>query len=306
MKHALITGGAGFIGSNLSRRLLFDGWTVSILDSLISGSRNWIHPKATLLPFDLRYISSKDFRGWITPETVVFHLQGLADVRHGPDQIQEDLDQNLSTTHRLLEVCKNTGIKKFIFSSSAVVYGEPEVIPTPETYSGIQTSIYGAHKLAAEAEIQAYASYFGMQWLIFRFVSFLGPYYHHGVVYDFVRALQKDPTKLQILGDGHQAKSYLNVKDGIDGILMALESGRSGVFNLGHDSTMKVDAIANLIKSRIAPKAEKHWTGGERGWIGDARNVLLDTSKMKSLGWKPTISIQDSILETIEFLLHET
>ncbi len=306
MKHALITGGAGFIGSNLARRLMNDGWLVSILDNLTTGKQGWMPKKAGFLQYDMRFVSIDDFRQWIMPETVVFHLQGLADVRHGAEQIENDFDQNVATTHRLLDFCAKTGIKRFVFSSSAVVYGEPDVIPTPETYAGIQTSIYGAHKLAAESEIQAYASYFGMQWLVFRFVSFLGPYYHHGVVHDFVRSLQKQPEQLHILGDGNQTKSYLHVMDGIEGILLALASGQSGVLNLGHDESVSVHQIVQIVTSvmglkDVAVTRETH----SRGWIGDSPVVKLCTKRIKALGWKPTISIEQAIRETVTFLLDQ-
>ena len=298
MKKALVTGGAGFIGSNLTRRLIADGYTVDVLDNFSTGKQAWVPPQAGWYHWDLRYTPPKELASKLSPDTVVFHLQGLADVRNGPDNLGADLSQNVYSTHNLLEACRLAKVKKFVFSSSAVVYGEPDVIPTPESYAGIQTSIYGAHKLAAEAEIQAYAHYFGMQWLIFRFVSFLGAYYHHGVIWDFVKSLRKDPTKLAILGDGQQTKSYLHVQDGISGIFLALESGKSGIFNLGHDESMKVDTIADLVIGLFAEKAAKVYVGGKRGWVGDSPVVRLDTSKIKKLGWEPIMGIQEAVLKT--------
>ena len=189
--------------------------------------------------------------------------------------------------------------------SSATVYGEPDIFPTPETYAPIQNSLYGASKLACEAMIQAYAEYFGIRCYIFRFVSWVGERYSHGVIFDFVKKLKNNSQMLEVLGDGEQRKSYLDVIDGVDGIFYVLEHSNEpkNVFNLGHDAFMNVLDLADIVVDQLNLKRVRYvTTGGERGWLGDSPFVHLDTTKLKALGWRPHVPIERGIRNTVRYL----
>lgn len=294
----LCTGAAGFIGSNMAKALIAAGHSVTIWDNFSTGRKEWLPKGAEVRIGDVKHLSSTRNEKY----EAVFHFQAHADVRYGRHQRALDFHQNVLCTRALLEFCARTGVKNFLFSSSAVVYGEPTVFPTPESYAGTQTSMYGASKMACEALIQAYAGYFQFKWWIFRFVSFMGRHYHHGVIVDFVKLLREDPRRLPILGDGRQRKSYLDVQDGVNGMLAAWRAD-SGIYNLGHDDSLQVREVADVICDEMKLKKVSYLTGHEeRGWIGDAPLVQLDTAKIKSLGWKPAISIPDSIRSTVREL----
>ena len=199
-------------------------------------------------------------------------------------------------------------IKKFVFASSATVYGEPNIFPTPEECSSNQTSLYGACKMSSEDFIQDYSNYGYFQSTIFRFVSWIGYGYSHGVIYDFVKKLLNDSSKLEILGNGKQIKSYLDVRDGVKGVIniSELHDQNSSVFNLGHFQTMNVKNLADIVCDEMnLNKVEYHFTGGERGWVGDSPLVHLDTQKANKYGWEAEISIEDSIRTTVRYLLSE-
>jgi UDP-glucose 4-epimerase len=235
----------------------------------------------------------------------VFHFQANADVRGGPTRTRIDLEQNTVATWNVLEAMRINEIKHIVFASSATVYGEPDIFPTPETYAPIQTSLYGASKLACEAMIQAYAEYFGIRCYIFRFVSWIGERYSHGVVFDFVKKLKANSQMLEVLGDGKQRKSYLDVIDGVDGIFYVLEHSNEpkNVFNLGHDAFMNVLDLADIVVDQLNLKRVRYiTTGGERGWLGDSPFVHLDTTKLKTLGWGPHVSIEQGIRNTVRYL----
>lgn len=309
MKRALVTGGAGFIGSNLVNALVNEhAWDVTVYDNLSSGFQNNLasvmeKPNFRLVVGDVtdRVGLSQAMKGADT----VFHLQANADVRGGTERRRIDLEQNTICTWNVLEACRENNVKKFFFASSATVYGEPEVFPTPENVPLIQTSLYGASKLAGEAMAQAYAEYDEMDVVIFRFVSWTGPNYSHGVVKDFSAKLQENPNRLLILGDGTQRKSFLDVRDGIRALLHVAEhgKGRIQIYNVGHDDVIGVDEVAKTIVSELQlPNVQFEYSGGQRGWKGDSPLVLLDTSRLKALGWRAQISIQQSIRDTTRFV----
>jgi UDP-glucose 4-epimerase len=235
----------------------------------------------------------------------VFHLAANADVRSGTAHPHKDLEQNTFGTHSVLEAMRQAGVRKIVFSSTGSVYGEAAVIPTPENAPfPVQTSLYGASKLAGEGLIAAYCAGFGLQAWIFRFVSILGERYTHGHVFDFYRQLLADPTRLHVLGNGRQRKSYLYVQDCIDAMLLALARADDAVniFNLGHDTYCEVnDSIAWICAAlHLAPQIE--YGGGERGWVGDNPFILLDISRIRKLGWQPALSIQEGINKTLDYL----
>jgi UDP-glucose 4-epimerase len=235
----------------------------------------------------------------------VFHLSANADVRFGPDHPARDLEQNTIVTQRVLEAARLAKVSKFIFSSTGSVYGEAEVIPTPEIAPfPIQTSLYGASKIACEGLVSAYAEAFGMQTWIFRFVSILGPRYTHGHVIDFYRQLHNNPKELQVLGDGHQKKSYLHVQDCISAIEIAIKKLQSkvSVVNLGVDGFCEVRDSISWITDELKLTPDINYGMGSRGWIGDNPLIHLDTRKISGLGWTPLFSIEESVRSTVQYL----
>jgi UDP-glucose 4-epimerase len=310
MKRACITGGAGFIGSNLADELVARGVEVVIVDDFSTGRREFIQnaldsSAVRLLEGDVLQESllRDAFKGcdW------VFHLQANADVRRGLEHPRRDLRQNTLATAAVLEAMRAEGVSRIVFSSTGSVYGEPEVFPTPEDAPfPVQTSLYAASKLAGEGLIEAYAAGYGFTGLICRFVSILGERYTHGHVFDFFRALQRDPTRLRVLGDGRQEKSYLYVGDCISAILTAVE--RHGqepgahIYNLGAQETIVVDDSVKLIAEHLSLTPTVERTGGRRGWTGDSPLILLDTTRIRGLGWRPQLTIAQGIVRTLDWL----
>lgn len=306
---AFITGGAGFIASNLADALLKKGDEVIVYDNFCTGQRMFVehnlnNPSYKLIEAD---ILDKDtlVKSMIGCD-IVFHFQANADVRGGIDNTMIDVEQNILGTHNVLEGMRINNIKKIAFASSATVYGEPEEIPTPENTAPIQTSIYGASKYSAEALIQSYCEYFDIKSYIFRFVSFMGPRYTHGVIFDFMKKLNNNPESLEILGDGSQRKSYLHVSDGINAILTAIENAteKSNIFNLGNREWINVKDLASIVISTMGLKnVEFTFTGGSRGWKGDTPFVHLSIDKISELGWNPSHTVEETIVDTVRYLL---
>ncbi len=311
MPRVCITGGAGFIGSTLADHLSRAGAEVVVVDDFRTGRREFLadllqRPGAELIEGDVLddAVLERAFAGcdW------VFHLQANADVRHGLEHPTRDLEQNTIATSRVLEVMRATGVTRIAFSSTGSVYGEPDVFPTPEDAPfPVQTSLYAASKLAGEGLIAAYADGFGFTSLIFRFVSLLGERYTHGHVFDFYRALKRDPTHLYVLGDGRQEKSYLYVHDCVAAVLAAArahehDAGSTHIYNLGTEETVTVDrSLANILSYlKLTPEIE--YEGGRRGWVGDSPLIHLDTTRIRSLGWAPTLTIAQATVRTLEWL----
>ncbi|RYD36232.1 MAG: NAD-dependent epimerase/dehydratase family protein [Verrucomicrobiaceae bacterium] len=309
MKHVLITGGAGFIGSNLAIRLVRErGCKVTIYDNLRTGNVANLQEVRDNPLLDFQegdILDPPKLTEAMKGVDTVFHLAANADVRGGQSNRRIDLDQNTVGTWNVLEACRVNQVARYFFASSATVYGEPDVFPTPETMPLIQTSVYGASKLAGEAMAQAYSEYDDMQVVIFRFVSWTGPSYSHGVVRDFCGKLKQNPECLHILGDGTQRKSFLDVRDGINGLLHAADhgTGRVQIYNVGHDEWVNVNEVAETVVDALGlTGARFNYGGGERGWKGDSPLVLLDTTRLKSLGWSANIGILQSIRDTVQSL----
>ena len=310
MRRALITGGAGFIGSTLADRLSGAGIEVVIYDNLSRGRREFIAGALERAGVELvegDVLDGERLRRSLEGCDTVFHLAANADVRHGFDRPTIDLEQNTIATSVVLEAMRAADVRRIAFSSTGSVYGEPEVFPTPETCPfPVQTSLYGASKLAGEALIQAYAHGYGFTGIIFRFVSILGERYTHGHVFDFLRSLRDDPTCLRVLGNGRQEKSYLYVGDCVSAMTLAtdhaVEQGIVHVFNLGTDETIVVDDSIATIAERLGVAPELEYTGGARGWLGDSPLIHLDCSRIRALGWQPTLSIADGIRRTVDWL----
>ena len=305
---AFVSGGAGFIGSNLVDRLLDLGHEVTVYDNLSTGLLQFLEYARDFDCFRLvkgDLLDEDSLSEAITGHEFVFHLAANADVRFGTEHPRRDLEQNTIVTYNVLEAMRNNGIRKIAFASTGSVYGEATVIPTPEDAPfPIQTSLYAASKLAGEGMIAAYCEGFGFQSWIFRFVSILGERYTHGHVFDFYRKLKQNPSRLKVLGNGKQRKSYLYIQDCIDAILLALEKSNESVnvLNLGVDGYCEVNDSIGWICEELGVSPKLEYTGGDRGWIGDNPFIFLDTSKIRDLGWKPKLSIKDGVLKTIQYL----
>lgn len=306
----LVTGAAGFIGSNLCDVLLAAGHRVSGIDNFSSGRRPFLveaqgHPSFELHELDLFTAKATDLAELASGSDAVVHLAANADVRFGWSAPRRDLEQNIIVTHNMLEASRIADVGHFVFSSTGSVYGEALVIPTPENCPfPVQTSLYGASKLAAEAYVQAYTEGTGLRSTVLRFVSNLGPRYTHGHVIDFVRRLRVDPTRLTILGDGQQRKSYLDVTDCVGAIAMLLDHDHvHEVYNLGVDDYCNVTASVGWIAERLGLSPTLEFTGGERGWVGDNPFIYLDTTKILATGWQPRFTIREAVERTVDYLL---
>ncbi len=306
MKKVLVTGGAGFIGSYLVGDLVARGIKVVVYDNLSTGRGEFLpEPSALLSVVRADVLDRATLLTAMEGCDFIFHFQANADVRGGSVHTRIDLEQNTIATWNVLDAAREQGVKGLAFASSATVYGEPEIFPTPETYAPLQTSLYGASKYACEAMIQAYAEYFGIRCFIYRFVSWIGERYTHGIIFDLMKKLNRDSTRLPLLGDGTQRKSYLYVKDGVRGVMLGIERGGAtkNVFNLGHDHYLTVLEVVKIIVDELGLRdVQLEFAGGQRGWVGDSPLVHLDTTRIKALGWQPETSIEEGIRRTVRYL----
>jgi UDP-glucose 4-epimerase len=308
VRHAVVTGAAGFIGSNLVDRLLDAGWRVTGYDNFSTGLAEFLEPARRQRNFSLvegDLLDRATLERAVAGADIVFHLAANADVRGGTLHPERDLEQNTIGTFNVLEAMRKGGVRRIAFSSTGSIYGEHEMVPTPEDAPfPVQTSLYGASKLAGEGLIEAYCEGFGMTAVIFRFVSVLGERYTHGHVFDFCRKLFADPARLPVLGNGRQRKSYMYVADCVDAVLLgaAPRTGKVEIFNLGIDGSIEVRQSIAWIADELGLAPELVYAGGERGWIGDSPLIQLDTSRITRLGWVPKIGIEDAIRRTVRWL----
>ena len=313
MTRVFITGAAGFIGSNLADRLLAEGKHVVGWDNFCTGQEAFLekaiaHPAFKLVRGD--NLDASALKVAMTGCDMVFHLAANADVRFGLEHPERDLQQNTIATFNVLEAMRANGIKRIGFSSTGSVYGEAKQIPTHEdTPFPIQTSLYGASKVACEGLIQAYCEGYGFEGYIFRFVSILGERYTHGHVFDFVKQLREHPEYLRVLGDGTQRKSYLHVGDCVSALLHTTGANlassaphRVAVFNLGTSEYCAVEDSIRWITERLGLTPRLEFTGGQRGWVGDNPFIFLDTARVLGTGWKPQLTIRQGVARTVDWL----
>ncbi len=304
---AIVTGGAGFIGSHLVDRLLDDGFSVTVLDNMTCGcyenlAQHSGNPRLTIHNVDIR--AAEKIEKLIAGNDVVFHMAAHANIRESLSDHMSDLENNLIGTINILEAMIKNSVSDLVFASSSAIYGEATIRPTPEDYSPVQTSLYGASKLACEAYAQAYTEFSQIRLWAFRFANVVGERCRRGVVWDLVHKLLEDPNKLEILGDGKQSKEYLYVSDCVNGIMLGYQesSNEANTFNLGMEEQTIVDRVADLVISEMGLKdVKRKYVGGSRGWIGDNPVVELDLERIKKLGWKPKISSEDAIKRTINW-----
>jgi UDP-glucose 4-epimerase len=311
MKRALVTGGLGFIGSHLVDRLLEDDWRVVVLDNLLTGRRSNLaqhkgDARLKVVDGDIRDLNivSSCSKGC----DAVFHLAAHALMRVSLRDHRADLEHNIEGTLNVLESMVANRVPDFVFASTSALYGEADVTPTPETYSGVQTSLYGAAKLAGEGYASAFAEFSPIKVWAYRFGTVLGERCRRGAIWDFTHKLCDDPSKLEILGNGKQSKDYMYVKDCVDGMMLGYElsSARVNIFNLGLQEQTTVDELADIVIEEMGlSRVKKSYTGGARGWVGDNPVVYLSTKRIKALGWRPKESPSEAIRLTARWTLRE-
>jgi len=307
----VVTGGAGAIGSVLVRSLLDRSTEVRVIDNLSSGRREHLAPnrsgkQARLIVADLKQPATyrEEFRGAGT----VWHLATNPDIRKGLADPRLDLVEGPDATSHVLEAARQHDVRRVVFSSSSVVYGRPKQFPTPEEYGPLlPESLYGAAKLGAEGLLTAYAHSYGLTVYIFRFANVIGPNMTHGILPDLFEKLRVDPTRLEILGDGRQAKSYLRTEDCVDGMLLATDRVHEPVnlYNLGNVDQISVREIGEKVAVAHGGRARLEYTGGERGWAGDVPLQLLAIQRIQALGWRPRWNSAEAIDHTIEEMMGE-
>lgn len=307
----LVTGGAGFIGSHLIDELIDIGYEINCIDNFSSGKKEYIQhhlgeKNFRLIEGDILKINIKNV---INDCDVVFHLAANPDVKLGATNTKVHFEQNILATYRILEGMRKKGIKKIAFTSTSTVYGEAVEIPTPEDYGPlIPISLYGASKLACEALISSYCHTFDMGAIIYRFANVVGDRSTHGVTYDFVNKLRKNPNELEILGDGKQKKSYMYISDCVNAMIHGFENKeeRVEIFNIGSKDWIDAKTIADIVSQEMGLKPKYRFTGGVdggRGWKGDVKTMLLSIKEIEELGWKPKYGSREAIQMTARSLI---
>ncbi|MEM0347627.1 MAG: GDP-mannose 4,6-dehydratase [Zestosphaera sp.] len=312
---AVVTGGAGFIGSHVTEYLVIKGFEVVVVDNLSSGSLENINHlikngKVKLLIKDLK-IFDGELRNAFNEADTVYHFAANPEVRVSMTEPRTHFEENVLVTFNVLEGCRLNDVKEVVFASSSTVYGDAQVFPTPEDHPTKPISVYGVSKLMSENLLAGYSDIYGIRALSLRFANIVGPRQTHGVIVDFISKLRRNPKKLEILGDGTQKKSYLHVIDLIEGMHIALEhlrksSARYEVYNIGNTDWISVKEIADLVVEELGLNnveyVFKPATQDGRGWLGDVKFMLLDVRKLMSLGWRPKLSSKEALREAIKWV----
>ncbi len=309
----LVTGCAGFIASHLAEELLARGNRVVGLDNFSAGKREFMAGMLGNENFEFIEgdLLTMDLAPALRDVEVVCHLAANPDVRLGAKNTRVHFEQNIEVTYRLLEAGKDNGVKDLMFPSTSTIYGETEVIPTPEDYGPlIPISIYGASKLACEALISSYCHTFDQNAVLYRFANVVGTRSTHNVLHDFIRKLREDPQHLEILGaEPGTTKSYVHVKDCVRGMVAGAEAAEEQVeiYNIGSRDMMTVKDIADIVVEEMRlPNVEYQWTGGVkggRGWVGDVKKMLLAVDKLEARGWSPRLNSREAIRQAVQEIL---
>jgi len=303
----LITGGAGFIGSNLANFFVSKGYDVTVFDNLSSGRIENLTPNLNRRNFNFIKgdIRDKEFtNSSMKGAEEIYHLAADPSVKDSATNPEVSFKINVDGMFNVLEAARKNDVKKITFTSTSTVYGEAEVLPTPEDYPLIPISNYAASKVADEAYISSYASTYGIKGVVLRLANIFGPPSTHGVMFDFYKKLKANPKKLEILGNGKQCKSYLYISDCIDALFLASRKQKKifDFFNVGSGQMEDVNYIAKAMCSFLKLKPKFEYTGGTRGWKGDVVKMLLDTRKIEKLGWRKKVSLKDGIEKYVEWL----
>ena len=307
----IVTGGAGFIGSHLVDALVAQGDEVIVIDSLITGRKENISShiadgSVIFIPKDLCH---DDWMEACAGIQRIYHLAADPDVRASAVNPKHQLQNTIIATHQVLEAMREYHVPEMVFTSTSTVYGEATIIPTPETYTPLEpVSVYGAAKLSCEALISAYSHSFGIQSWMYRFANIVGARSGHGVIYDFIEKLRKNPSELEILGDGKQSKSYLSVSACVQAMLFGAAHAKKQVnyLNIGSDDWIDVTKIAEIITSEMNLSSVTYrYTGGDRGWVGDVPKMQLSCDAMKALGWQSSVNSYESVVNAVRHVLSE-
>lgn len=307
----LVTGGAGFIGSHLCQHLLNQGHSVTAYDNLLLGRREFLrscesHAKFQFIQNDL--VTDPGLRSVVRGHDLVYHLAANSDISLGSEKTDLDLKQGLIATYNVLEAMRSEGVKKIVFSSSSAIYGDATQKPTPENYGPlVPLSLYGASKLSCESFVMAFSHNYGFQSWIFRFANIVGSKVTHGVIFDFIKRLKKDPTHLKVLGNGRQRKSYLHLNDCIQGMEFAVNNSHQevNVFNLASTGTTDVKTIAESVVKKMNLDSKIEYGSSDRGWKGDIPFTWLDGSGMEKLGWKAELDSNTAVEHAIQEIVSD-
>ena len=306
---SVVTGGAGFIGSHLVDQLVAQGDIVTVIDSLVTSDLSHLnhHINSESIRFVQADLLSDGWQSACAGADRIYHLAADPDVRESAKNPDAQLNNTIVATHRVLEAMRIHEVPEFVFTSTSTIYGEATIIPTPENYTPLEpVSVYGASKLACEALISAYCHSFDRKSWIFRFANIIGERSGHGVITDFIRKLKENPKELEILGDGKQMKSYLEVGECIAAVLFGVAHSKNTVnyLNIGSEDWIDVTTIAEIVAEEMhLPDVKFRYTGGSRGWVGDVPKMQLSIGRMKDLGWKPVLGSRESIRMAVKACL---
>jgi UDP-glucose 4-epimerase len=309
MMFCIVTGGAGFIGSHIVDTLIAGGDDVLVIDDCSTGTienlaGHCANERVTIINKNLL---DDGWQQYLKGADRVYHIAADPDVRTSSVTPDSQIRNNVIATHRVLEVMRAHSVPELVFTSTSTVYGEATVIPTPETYAPLEPiSVYGATKLACEAMISAYCHSFKMQAWIYRFANIIGERSNHGVIWDFIQKLRADPQQLEILGDGRQTKSYLEVEECVRAVQYGVDYAHEAVntFNIGSEDWIDVVRIADIVAAEMGLSTVRYrFTGGARGWVGDVPRMQLAVEKLKSLGWKPSTNSEESVHTAVRAML---
>ncbi len=308
----LITGGAGFIGSHLVDVLLDLGHEVVVIDDLSLGRKENIAHRMNDTAFTFcegDILDQKVLEPLFKEHSfdAVFHMAANSDIQKGGADPDVDFKLTFSTTYAVLKCMRAYKVKKLVFASTSAVYGETKELLTESYGPLLPISLYGANKLASEGYISAFGENYGIQTWIFRFPNVVGERFTHGIIYDFVNKLEKNPKELEVLGNGEQCKPYLYVRDLIDGILFGFTHANEKInlYNLGVESRTKVKDIAAMVIKATGVPATIRYTGGDRGWVGDVPEFKYDLSKIHALGWKAKKTSTESVQIAIDKVMEQ-
>ena len=312
---ALITGGAGFIGSHLAEKLVNEGIETKVLDNFATGRKENFsecidNQNFSFFNLDLGKLGKQE--DYLENVEIVFHMAADPEVRTGYDKPEDSFNQNIVNTFNLLQRIKNSKVKKIVFASSSSVYGDAKVLPTKEEYGPLcPISHYGASKLACEAMVSSFCHNYNIRGIILRPANVIGSRGRHGLIWDLVHKLKNDKSRLEVLGDGKQTKSFIHISDAVKGILQSIKKHKDDVeiFNIGSEDSIEIINIAKAVcKNMKLPNIEIFTTGGienGRGWKGDIKSAHLDISKLKNLGWHPKLSSLEAAELTSQEIIDE-